>query len=106
MVPIFLNGIPVPLANDAYPVAILTSFALHYYFPILREVAALSKIFKVSILSMNPSASGDQNMCRHQTLINVIDIIGLLGSSIRDYQGWCCCEVDIFSWCEDCCQLV
>ncbi len=50
MVPIFLNGVPVPLANDAYPIAILTSFALHYYFPILREVAALSNIFKVRVL--------------------------------------------------------
>jgi len=48
LVPIFLNGIPVPLANDAYPIAIITSFALHYYFPTLREVASMSSIVKVS----------------------------------------------------------
>lgn len=50
LVPIFLNGIPVPLANDAYPIAILTSFALHYYFPVLREVAGMSTIFKVLLV--------------------------------------------------------
>lgn len=50
LVPIFLNGIPVPLANDAYPIAILTSFALHYYFPMLREISALSNIVKVSLV--------------------------------------------------------
>lgn len=50
MVPIFLNSIPVPLANDAYPIAILISFALHYYFPILREVAGMSTIFKVLLV--------------------------------------------------------
>jgi hypothetical protein len=50
LVPIFLNGIPVPLASDAYILAILCSFALHYYFPILREVVGLSKILKVSFI--------------------------------------------------------
>jgi len=44
MVPIFINGIPVPLANDAYPIAIITSFAIHHYFPILREVMKLSNV--------------------------------------------------------------
>mmetsp|Transcript_11563 Transcript_11563/g.17503 ORF Transcript_11563/g.17503 Transcript_11563/m.17503 type:complete len:282 (+) Transcript_11563:167-1012(+) len=44
LVPIFINGIPVPLANDAYPIAIISSFLLHYYFPILRSVATQSKI--------------------------------------------------------------
>lgn len=48
IVPIFLNGVPVPLANDAYPIAVMASFALHHYFPILREVVAMSKIVKVS----------------------------------------------------------
>lgn len=47
MVPIFINGIPVPLAQDAYPIAIFTSFLLHTYFPILREVLELSPVFKV-----------------------------------------------------------
>lgn len=51
LVPIFLNGIPVPLANDAYPIAILLSFAIHYYFPIVREVVKLSPIVNVSMLS-------------------------------------------------------
>lgn len=50
LVPIFLNNIPVPLANDAYPIAIIISFALHYYFPVLREVAAMSKIVKVALI--------------------------------------------------------
>lgn len=50
LVPIFLNGIPVTLANDAYPIAILTSYALHHYFPILREVVGLSNIFKVMLV--------------------------------------------------------
>lgn len=47
LVPIFLNGIPVPLANDAYPIAILTSFAIHHYFPIIGEVVDLSPWVKV-----------------------------------------------------------
>jgi len=46
IVPILINGIPVPLANDAYPIAIATSFALHHYFPILREVLDLSALVK------------------------------------------------------------
>jgi uncharacterized membrane protein YeiH len=47
LVPIFINSIPVPLAQDAYPIAILTSFAMHTYFPIMREVLELSPVFKV-----------------------------------------------------------
>ena len=47
LVPIFLNTIPVTIGIDAYPMAILTSFLLHLYFPILREVVDLSPIFKV-----------------------------------------------------------
>ena len=50
MVPIFINSIPVPLAQDAYPVAIFTSFMLHWYFPVLREVVELSPVFKVCTL--------------------------------------------------------
>lgn len=48
LVPIMINGVPVPLAQDAYPIAILVSFALHSYFPIIREVLKLSPLFKVS----------------------------------------------------------
>lgn len=50
LVPIFLNGIPVPLANDAYPIAIIASFMLHYYFPMLREIVSLSNIVKVLLV--------------------------------------------------------
>jgi len=46
LVPIFLNTIPVSLSIDAYPVAIVISFGLHTYFPVLREVVELSAIFK------------------------------------------------------------
>lgn len=50
MVPIFINNIPVPLAQDAYPIAIMTSFALHHYFPILREVMGMSYIMKAFVV--------------------------------------------------------
>ena len=50
LVPIFINKIPVPLSQDAYPLAILVSFFLHQYVPVLREVLGLSKLFKVSHL--------------------------------------------------------
>jgi uncharacterized membrane protein YeiH len=46
IVPIFINSIPVPLSTDAYPVAILCSFLLHTYVPILREIMRLSPPFK------------------------------------------------------------
>ena len=45
--PIFINNIPVPLAQDAYIVAIIAAFALHHYFPVLREVVQQSSIVKV-----------------------------------------------------------
>jgi uncharacterized membrane protein YeiH len=47
LVPIFLNSIPVPMANDAYPIAIATSFAIHHYFPIVGEVVKLSPMVHV-----------------------------------------------------------
>jgi len=50
LVPIFLNTIPVPLAVDAYPIAVLTSFLIHTYFPVLREVVELSSIFKAMVI--------------------------------------------------------
>uniref|UniRef100_A0A7S2MRV2 Uncharacterized protein n=1 Tax=Helicotheca tamesis TaxID=374047 RepID=A0A7S2MRV2_9STRA len=46
LVPIILNGIPVPLANDAYPIAMLISFGIHHFFPVIREVFKISPIFK------------------------------------------------------------
>lgn len=48
LVPIFINGIPVPLANDAYPIAILVSFCIHHYYPIIGDVMKIAPIFKVS----------------------------------------------------------
>eukprot|EP00543_Licmophora_paradoxa_P011232 CAMPEP_0202458422 /NCGR_PEP_ID=MMETSP1360-20130828/25060_1 /ASSEMBLY_ACC=CAM_ASM_000848 /TAXON_ID=515479 /ORGANISM="Licmophora paradoxa, Strain CCMP2313" /LENGTH=191 /DNA_ID=CAMNT_0049078955 /DNA_START=198 /DNA_END=771 /DNA_ORIENTATION=- len=48
LVPIFLNKVPVPLAMDAYPIAIACSFFLHYFFPILREVLQKSPIVDAS----------------------------------------------------------
>lgn len=50
LVPIFINQIPVTLANDAYPVAILVSFVIHYYFPVVREVVNISPIVKACII--------------------------------------------------------
>ena len=49
MVPIFINAVPVPLSQDAYPVCILISFLLNEYVPILREVMKLSPILKVAV---------------------------------------------------------
>jgi hypothetical protein len=42
LVPIFLNAVPVLLAQDAYPIAIAVSFALHTFFPIMRDVMSES----------------------------------------------------------------
>jgi len=50
LVPIFINQIPVTLANDAYPIAVLVSFVIHYYFPIVREVVNISPIVKACII--------------------------------------------------------
>eukprot|EP00956_Cyclotella_meneghiniana_P018486 scaffold30819_cov21-Cyclotella_meneghiniana.AAC.1 len=36
----------IPLANDAYPIAILVSFAIHHYFPIVSDVMNLAPAFK------------------------------------------------------------
>jgi uncharacterized membrane protein YeiH len=48
LVPLFINGIPVPLANDAYPIAILASFCIHHFFPIVGNVMKNAPAFKVS----------------------------------------------------------
>ena len=47
LVPLFINSVPVPMANDAYPIAIATSFVIHYYFPIVWEVVQLSPLVHV-----------------------------------------------------------
>jgi len=48
LVPICINAIPVPMAQDAYPIAILTSYLLHENFAILREILKLSSILKMA----------------------------------------------------------
>lgn len=50
IVPIFLNMHPVPIANDALPLGAVVSFAIHHYFPIVREVIKLSDILKVVLV--------------------------------------------------------
>jgi uncharacterized membrane protein YeaQ/YmgE (transglycosylase-associated protein family) len=50
IVPIILNTIPVTLSIDAYPIAIMVSYLVHTYFPILREVIELSVIFKMVVI--------------------------------------------------------
>ncbi|CAB9497818.1 expressed unknown protein [Seminavis robusta] len=50
LVPILINGIPVPLAQDSYPIAILCSYLLHSYVPIVRDVFKLSKVFKAGVI--------------------------------------------------------
>lgn len=51
-VPIFLNKIPVPLADDYYISAIVIAYCIHTYFPIVREVYKLSNVFQVMIIVM------------------------------------------------------
>lgn len=53
LVPMFINGIPVPLANDYYIMALLITFSLHYYFPILRDVFKLTGYLKVPIIFLS-----------------------------------------------------
>merc|ERR1712008_251939 len=50
LVPLFINAIPVPLVNDAYPTAILTSFAIHYYAQKAWEVIKLVPMVKACII--------------------------------------------------------
>ena len=52
LVPIFVNGVPVLISNDAYPIAIAISFALHQYFPVLRDVLSHSDILTVAVTIM------------------------------------------------------
>jgi uncharacterized membrane protein YeiH len=48
IVPVLINAIPVNLGQDVYPIAIFISYMIHSYFPIMRDVLALSPIFKVT----------------------------------------------------------
>ena len=50
LVPIFINLVPVPLATDLYPLAIVSSFLIHHYFPIVRQVLGMSPIFKALVI--------------------------------------------------------
>lgn len=50
LVPIFINLVPVPLSSDLYPLAIISSFAIHYYFPIVRQILGLSALFKSFVI--------------------------------------------------------
>jgi hypothetical protein len=50
LVPIFLNSVPVPLTQDAFPIAIMISFLLHEYLPVLRDAMKESPIFKATMI--------------------------------------------------------
>jgi len=52
LVPIFINSVPVPLADDAYPIAIIASYLIHDNFPIVREVLNMSSVVKVLFVIM------------------------------------------------------
>jgi hypothetical protein len=47
LVPLFLNLIPYPLQYDSYAIAVLLAFAVHNYYPVMREVYHMSTILKV-----------------------------------------------------------
>lgn len=50
LVPIFINGVPVPLANDWFIIAMIVALAIHHFCPVLREVYKLSPIFQTLII--------------------------------------------------------
>lgn len=50
LVPIFINGLPVPLANDYIIIALGVAFVIHHYCPVIREVYKISPIFKTLII--------------------------------------------------------
>ena len=52
IVPLLINSIPVPIGQDSYIIIISISFVLHYYFPILRDVAQQSAILYCSMIVM------------------------------------------------------
>lgn len=49
LVPIFINGLPVPLAVDAVAIAITTSIFIHTYFPQIRTFLQSNAIFMVRV---------------------------------------------------------
>ena len=50
LVPIFINSIPVALAQDSYAIAIFVSFCMHNWFPKIRDVLTHSVIFKTFMI--------------------------------------------------------
>lgn len=52
LVPIFINSIPVPMTEDAYPIAILVSYVLHHRYPFLRDIMEMSSTVKVLFVIM------------------------------------------------------
>jgi hypothetical protein len=52
IVPLLINSIPVPIGQDSYIIIISISFVLHYYFPLLRDVAIQSSILYCSMIVM------------------------------------------------------
>jgi uncharacterized membrane protein YeiH len=52
IVPIFLNGIPVVLANDAIFISISIAYLIHTSFPIVREIVTQSNIVKIALIVM------------------------------------------------------
>jgi hypothetical protein len=50
LVPILVNGIPVPLSTDAYPIAIGVSFLIHQYAPIMRAVLHESALLHTLVI--------------------------------------------------------
>jgi hypothetical protein len=52
LVPLVLNGIPVPIGQDSYIIIITISFVLHYYFPLIRDVAIQSSILYCAMIVM------------------------------------------------------
>jgi hypothetical protein len=52
IVPLLINGIPVPIGQDSYIIIISISFLLHYYFPLIRDVTIQSSILYCSMIVM------------------------------------------------------
>ena len=52
IVPLLINGIPVPIGQDSYIIIISISFLLHYYFPMLRDVTIQSSILYGTMIVM------------------------------------------------------
>ena len=95
LVPIFINKIPVPLSQDAYPLAILVSFFLHQYVPVLREVLGLSKLFKVSL-----DTSGQAFQCiSWQSVVSTRIVVGC---NLSLWMSESRCRMQVYSCCSSC----